>query len=523
MHFQISGDTFTQFARRRLLEDAPGHAWRFASCLGSDDSSQDASIADIALAILCGTKRLAGDETGMDVVDEDPEVTRQYQADVSALYAGRIRVRGQWYKPVAYVSNMGPRDMRNDHNKPVERRFGRGYTNRAWHYCDKDEIVIDEVFYKDPTDFYLQREVIFRLCGERPHWQDVPLNGQAALQEFLDAGGSLEERSHTKRYGVTAEEIWEGAPIQKPVDSSETERERRGRQQLGARVQHEKDEIKRGSVDAMNFRLNAELQLARELEEQKSEETDELDLAWNGSKDATRETQRQAHLADLRQKILAQAGDDLIELKWEAQYSEDSDETSTERKVRFPAGRVMLPRAPFLHWAFGRMKIFAAHLPSWQVVSPMNMKMTNDNPYHTDWVIGAGLDPENYRLIYYPGPIAEAALTLASKLQDQFHRPGVHVLVDGPHALGFVEHGKPNLPVSEGAIVVLPNLDPKYLVATAHAAAVITEAGGATCHLAQICRDRSLPIVLMPNALTTFAEGNQVVVDTSTRTVEGVS
>jgi hypothetical protein len=54
-------------------------------------------------------------------------------------------------------------------------------------------------------------------------------------------------------------------------------------------------------------------------------------------------------------------------------------------------GRVVaVPRAPFMHWALARHPSTGS-LPSWTTVSPSGLKMMNDDPFHTDWVLGAGL------------------------------------------------------------------------------------------------------------------------------------
>lgn len=538
-HFQISGADFTRIARERLLEDNPGHAWRIATCLGNDDGEdrQD-GVAEAALGILKGTKKLVGDTSHMKIVREHAKVTAAHVKAVNDLYAGRIRIGDKWYRPIAFITDMGPRDMRNTFGKPVYRSQNRGYLNRAWHYCGPDEIVAEHAAYPDPELPSIEREVIFRVCGERPHWLDVPLTPQAALDEFRAAGHGLEERSHSKLYGETSEEIWKDADPE-TVEPSETTREVRGRVALGARVKLERDAIKNGNVTPMNARINAELQLEDEirddpelsklLEAEDERLKEELRLAQELDEDAREEAEaqidrdreelRMRRLADLRHMILKQAGDDLIDLSWPAVMHENA---LSGDEVRIPAGAVKVPRAPFMHWAFARMLRFEDQLPPWKNVCPSGMKMMNDDANHTDWIVGAGIDPQDRALLYYPGPVTEAAMKIASELQDKFDRPtGVHVLVDGPVVSGTVYHGKRNKPSPAGSIVVLPDLRPQYLEAVDDAVGVITEAGGETAHLAQIGRERSLPIVRVVNAREKYAEGIEIMIDTGTRTVRG--
>jgi phosphohistidine swiveling domain-containing protein len=580
-HFRMTGADFTRIARERVLDDAPGHAWRIASCLGNDDGEdREAGVADAALAILKGTKKLVGDEKGMKLVKEHAKVTEKYLKEVNFIYAGRIRVFDKWYVPVAYVSDMGPRDMRNDHGKPVVRLpHNKGYSNRAWHYCGHDEIVVDQASHRDPEMPTIKREVIFRACGERPHWFEVPLTPQAALDEFLAAGHWLEERGHSKLYGNDEPRHWSDATGSADVSA-------RANDLRVERYAREQQALKKGDVGPMNARLNAELELANELDEddrpevqklrddpQKGKRTeiikraykqglgvgamaemlDEYDpeallkmeaqtpiqqeaerlraeakLAEEIEDDTAREAAleqidreagalRLRRLADLREAILKQADGDLLDLSWDAGMNHDGTE------VRVPAGSAKVPRAPFLHWAFARMKMFADQLPPWTNVCPPGMKMPMDDQNHTDWVVGAGLDPENRELLYYPGPVAEAAMKLAHELQDKFDEPSdVHVLVDGPHVSGTVHHGKRKKPCPPGAIVVLPNLHPDFLLTIEDAAGVITEEGGAVAHLAQVGRERNLPIVRIEGALERFNPGDEIVIDTASRKVMGL-
>lgn len=567
-HFRISGADFTRIARERLLEDAPGHAWRIASSLGSDDpDDRESGVADAALGILNGTKKLVGDESNMRIVKERADVTAKHVAAVREIYAGRIRIHDKWYRPIAYVTNCGPHDMKNDHGIPVVRLGNnKGYSGRAWHYAGRDEIVAECAGYPDPSVPSIKREVIFRTCGERPHWMDVPITAQAALDEWLATGHGLEERSHTKWYGA---DEWYG---EKPARSDS---------QAVDRVVRERDELKKGNLGPMNARINAELELAQELDEDDRPEVQQLrddpqrgiierahavgpgvgvmaemlaehdpaalssiqprteyerelealrdeerlvqEIRDDRDREAAeeqidreREALRLRRLADLRAAVLKQAGDDLIDLSWEAQVNHDGTE------VRVPAGAVKVPRAPFLHWAFARMKMYESQLPPWQPVCPIGMKMVNDDPYHTDWVVGAGLDPDDRALLYYPGPVGDAAMKLSHELQDKFDEPSdVHVLVDGPYASGTVHHGKRKKPSPAGTIVVLPNLHPDYLEAIADAAAVITEEGGALAHLAQVSREQNLPMVRIVGALQRFNPGEEISVNTATRMVRG--
>lgn len=490
-HFSITGAAFVGLVQSRMLDDEPGAAYRLATSIGTGNPAVDATIPGIAIRVCDGVAALEGDEHGMDVVDRDyPEYRRQ----LAWLFAGRIKLHGRWYQPVAYVSDVGPMDLTNNHNKSTTTWNTGGINNRGWHYCDKDEIVADHVAFKDKTRFGMEREVIFRQCGERPHWHQPPLDTRAALEEYLAAGRGLEERGHSKRYGIDPESWPSGYPGRAWM--REPEPPAGGLARFHGTVPNAAMERRLASAPPFDRR-------APKLTEEEEE-----------ARDAEIEASRLRRVADLRELILARAGDDLVELAWEA-------------KGDVPAGKAMIPRAPFVIWCFARLKWFHALLPEWQPISPPGMKIwAMDDPIHTDWVIGGGFDPQDRDL--YWGAKSEAAERLRSRLQDEFderkraENEAVTTLVTGPKVVGTVILGLPGVTPAPGLVVIVPSLHSRYLWAVTGAAAVITEAGGEVAHLAQVARERAVPVVRAERALERWGEGDVVEVDPEARTVRVV-
>jgi phosphohistidine swiveling domain-containing protein len=514
VHFSIHGEDFTRLARERLLDDNPGSAWRIASGLIGDGDGKGEEM-HAALAILTGDKKLVGKNT-MELVDEDLKVAELHKERVAWLYAGRIRIGDCWYRPVAEVTSFGPKDLRNDRGKPVDsiprgvRGSGQsGIINRQWHYCMDGEIAPLAHTHHDDAD------VIFQPCGELPHWLPVPRDVHEAIKQWRDAGRQLEERGHALWYKDNGDEHdGPGRGYQEWL------REQQAADELAeaAAIEGEGDygeELFDAYVDAQ-LRADGFVRASISIDEERRIE--EL-------RHKLEEEQRQQQLVELRAKILAQAGDDLIELAWEEEARSEADRERDRawgrEQTPMPAGKAMIPRAPFLHWAFHRLRQFEKAKPPWTPVSPVGMKMMGDSPYHSDWVIAAGFDPSKYKEVY-DSPMYRAALDLSWQMQDRFsHESGVHILVEGSGwASGKVEHGRPNMECSDGAIVVLPNLHPRYLKATLRAAAVITEEGGETAHLAQVGRERGLMIARVPNAREIYEPGLEVVVNASKRTIE---
>jgi hypothetical protein len=88
--------------------------------------------------------------------------------------------------------------------------------------------------------------------------------------------------------------------------------------------------------------------------------------------DAAEHEAYEAALLSIGERVREQAGDDVFPL------------TLLDGRV------VQIPRAPFVHWALSRLPE-PPELPEWKPVSTSGIKLPNDDPYHTDWVLGAGL------------------------------------------------------------------------------------------------------------------------------------
>jgi phosphohistidine swiveling domain-containing protein len=445
MCFVVYGADFTRMARERLLEDDPGHAWRIASCIMGDEGAER-----VAIEILQGKTRLTGDSSsGMTPEIETAVVREAHENALAWLYAGRIRINGLWYRPIAHVTDCGPNDMKNDHGRvvrpPSSGKFG-GYINRPWHYARPKEIVPDET-----------PDIIFEPCGELPHWMQPTLSPAVAVEAWRAVGRTLEERSHSLWYSFS-----------EPVT----------------------DEARDAAVEA-----------------------EELAAAWGTP--AQRDARRDAEYAEQdrrkaerraawRSAILEQAKGDLIKLTWPA-------------TGKHPAGEAMIPRTPFVRWVverYPRLRHLGA--PTWNNVCPWGMKLQNDSSDHSDWMIGGGLfDALDDGYLQHPS--YDAAISLMSEMLEELGQrinDGILILSPGHCSItSRVVHGKLNTPSPIGSIVVLPDLRPAYLAAIKDAAAVLTEAGGAASHLANVGRDCALPMLLVPDALRRFAAGARITVD----------
>ena len=195
-----------------------------------------------------------------------------------------------------------------------------------------------------------------------------------------------------------------------------------------------------------------------------------------------------AQCAEWQAQIMAQNGPDMIDLMDEA-------------------GKLVasVPRKPFMAYALERTE-YADQAP-WTPVCPSGLKLQGDSRAHTDWYVGYGGSLVNG--YPYRSELDLAAGRMMFSLQRAFTGSDCAILVDGPPVTGVVGQD----------VIVLPNLDPKYLPQVLGARAIITEQGGALAHLAQVALERCIPVVLHPEARSVFAKGMRVTVNAVNGTV----
>lgn len=236
-------------------------------------------------------------------------------------------------------------------------------------------------------------------------------------------------------------------------------------------------------------------QKARELPPM-SEEEEERSL-WIKKRDEQEEEKYQRYLKrcdEIRDEVIRQAGDDFLTIPIEG------DPKRTEIRV---------PRAPFYQWALGRV---ARHLaPKWEPVAPSGMKLQLDDPYHTDWMLGAGLSLEDDYGFLSDTPINKATSQLRWEIMRE------HTSYEG---VPF-SHGK--VAMVEGTvgkeILVVPDLRPFRQPEIVKAKAVLTNVGGALAHLAIIAREESIPMFMIPKATEKFPPGSYLHIYTKTGSV----
>lgn len=208
---------------------------------------------------------------------------------------------------------------------------------------------------------------------------------------------------------------------------------------------------------------------------------------------------RKERIEAYRERIVEQAGGDYI-----------------EHDFGGDVGAVSIPRAPLVYWALWRTHAKDL-LPEWNPVCPRGMKMFGHDPYHTDWMVGAGIDLDAYD----SSEFRDQCFDLMRDVQKTCLGFDVTILVSGkPHAVGETVHPKPSDRVPNDKVAVIPNAGPKYYEAVKGAAGVIVQKGGAMSHLAVVGLEEGFLIVRDPKALNRYPPGILLAINAKDGTID---
>jgi len=195
-----------------------------------------------------------------------------------------------------------------------------------------------------------------------------------------------------------------------------------------------------------------------------------------------------------------------------------------------PAQTLRVPKAPFLLWCLGHFDFEAngKERPTWSVVSPMGLKCQMDNPYHTDWMLGAGETFEDA----YSGDktsrwevVQQSASIVRYDVTKEWTKAEFVVLSKGTRSWfsGEVVMPAPNKAVPAGSVAVVPFAGPQYQLAMETACqdggVLIADTGGKLAHLAVVGREFGCTVLMLPDATKRFKEGQQLFIDMDEGTV----
>ena len=489
MSFTIEADALNNRARELVLAGEWPEAQRFLTrCLPG-------LPVEGAYRIMSGETRLVN--LGPQEVDfaenagqEPREEDLAYRRTLESRYAGVVKTKFGYYQPYAYVSNCGSEDVdtgdkhpgtrgryldRHQAQIPLDRKTAgtsnalkRSYILRPFHYADD----VDE-------------DIIFDLSVHGvPGFETHILPNAPVLFRRID--GELPPWKEATRDPLEALRAWTAA---------------------GLRCEE------RGNAQTYGIRWVNPLP-SSEMTDQDVLQRREADLIAQQEAEVRRRRECEA----ARLKIVEQANAQ-GERGWMA--------------LEVGAEVLRIPRAPFEHWALDRCG--AGHLaPPWSVCSRAGLKMgmtdsalPADDPLHTDWMLGAGLDP--LTINWYGADrngdlgalsLREAAYALMRRIQAENLNFACNVLCGSRIVSGtaYIANAKrKDLPYA-GDVVVLPDASERWMEVVQAACgsgsgAVIVAKGGAMAHLVVNGLGDNVNIVRVENATRIYVDGQQIPVD----------
>jgi phosphohistidine swiveling domain-containing protein len=477
---RVQGSYITDLVRQNLLENG------FREALRIVQSEWPQMSTDQVIQILKGEKCFINDPKGGagDLLLVDDNDSEDWKEELHEAYKGICKIGGGFYEPYAYVVNYGPEDMTRDisdypTNDPVEAEYIRKtsfVTERMQHHFDehpgafpkaKPELLVKRAMHY--ADFETDKAVrcliprdegrmtpllvLFSEAAEPPVWMELQ-TPQQAVDAML---GEIRAFGYEDTYGSYD-------------------------------LETEEDEQRMTSQAKLNF---ADLGLVF------SRRDDSINQKLDEFLRSAKESEPH-HYEDRREKIIAQ----------------NAERGYGFRAVDFGPGIGLrdVPNGPLVKWALNRGMGMKNAGPEWTPVSISGLKQAGDDPVHTDWITGAGLENYDFGI----EPLKSIQNDLAQRIQEETVGFKMHVLVAGKdYASGTVKHCRKDTPVDGNTIAVVANASIHFDRIAREAAAVIVLEGGALSHLAVNGLEMGQLIIRDPEAREKYPEGTVLSIDLS--------
>lgn len=553
LHFVVEGAFIADLAREHVMNG------RWDDGLRTLTESFEGMSVELAVRILKGEADLCGsssDPEGIALKELPPgaSLTQDMSECLQRQYGQVFRHQDHYYRPYAVVTSWCEADYRYAQRADTHtNRAGQWKASaqglyfgasRSAFYADNrtEDLVIraSHPSHKHPT------VVLAKRCEMPPLWMKA-LKGDPAdlVTEMLCNGARWPERGadpEVREPLQTVDEAHEHA--QKQEDAREAaqararaQRELASRQQREAQQQREQQRQqeraqRQATANGQASQLTAEFlqrlnaaqshaeisQLGSEFEARFQNLESDVSCEHLDARDHALELHRQRQLEGYRQRIAAQADTHGGWLTLSLRLRDGSAPQTGPTQVR-------VPKNAFLLWCLKGFdfEANAKERPVWSPVCPQGMKMTMDDPYHSDWMLGAGLDlDETYSLDdnSLGARVMSAAFGLRATLVEEWTQAQFVTLAKGTRRWisGEVVFPSPNEGVPAGSIAVVPHAGPEYQLAMESACedsssgpgAIICATGGKLAHLAVVGRELDCTVLMIPDAMTRFKPGDRL-------------
>lgn len=487
VHFTVEGLFIAEMARTRMQEGNYQSSLRILECV------EGLPLED-QIAILRGKKTLDGENSNIHLIEEDPEVAKAMDEWHQEAFGGIFSFKDKLFQPYAYVQSWSREDLpkKNSRFSSLSFQFSREFENELVEKMDSSSW--SALLANNPHS----RSLYY---AETPT-QDLALTVDATKIKGLPFDGKavILFKQVTEQLPFWAQEYYAKTPFEAVQKIPKWKLKKEGAEYY--------------TDDTINdFFPNPHVEDLSEQSEVDIIQTPEYISSRNKFIDNYRENLEkekqenyEKQLEEIRQKIIDYANNDK-EYGWK--HLEDRD------------GNVLkVPGRAFLHLAIGKGNYLnrignqEATLPEYNRISPIGLKMYNDDPLHTDCWLGAGLpldtayDHDSWQYKLFCEKLFEVQSTY---FEDDFNilnradKREIKGTIVNPYNYETVPKGE--------RILVIPHLGVEFEVVALQCDAIICETGGKLAHLATVGREMGMPIIRIENAVVSFALPRKVEID----------
>lgn len=226
----------------------------------------------------------------------------------------------------------------------------------------------------------------------------------------------------------------------------------------------------------------------------------QAELVAEQQEETRREAARQAELKKIFDQIAEEADND-TEYGWAL--------------VPFKDTTLRVPKRALIALVMNRASRAIPGL-NYTAKSYVGMKLQNDNPLHTDVVIGSGLDPLEIYSLGKHHEQEQAIMEYGWELQESLTGWTFNVITRGDSSCNHV-YGKvitedrlhllASKDEDDDYILVVKNAAPEWATYLSKVNAVIVEQGSQLAHLAVVARERQVPVLRLAQATDRFLSG----------------
>jgi len=540
VYFTIDGGFLSDFARTMVIEGK----WERAIKMLVDDTGV---TYEQAIQLLKGEANFVGNaEIGnpnstlsWETLSPKGKVAKDMKKQLDYTYGTTFKYKDHYWKPYASVQGWCKEDMdfARSYQGPYliingdirsNSRFANGAL-RSLFYADNHGSDMLVCLNNSPEEI---SDVLCAKAPMPPIWIDVPMNDPVA---HLNALIKAKKLSLSERGSADVEPVFEPISNRKPSRTKPVPKEYEGADDVEL-TQREIATRSRELTQQFIIDINAAADTAAiRAVEVKYED------AFSHLTKSREQTNAVPHdVWDMREEAFKKARTNIEEMyanRVRAQADviggwyelKLTDEDCPDYDPPF----IKVPKNAFINWALRgfRFADFGKVQPEWPCVAGSGWKLPMDDPYHTDWMLGAGIplsetygrdfDAEDKKAIPLAERVRDASFSAKHDLVEEWTGVEFSILAKGDttYAYGSVVFAKPDQEVPPGSIAIAPNAGPKYYLAMISAnredergdrGLLICQTGGQLAHLAVVGREQNCTVLMIPKALAKFRETDRV-------------